>query len=166
MLHWPGMRILAVIVLAIFSILSVGCTADGVMLQPPLQGEWSNFHNDKHQVSTDARESAEKPPAEKSREPGPERDSGVPRRLLSCLPSMGGTLVLRSHALLERKTGGFGNPQCRFGPLHRRAAGLACGRPDCQRRAPCLLFARHKRGGSVPGSRRSETGLPRTAHAH
>jgi hypothetical protein len=59
------MRILAVIVLAIFSILSVGCTEDGVMLQPPLQGEWSNFHNDKHQVSGDARESAEKPPAEK-----------------------------------------------------------------------------------------------------
>jgi hypothetical protein len=59
------MRILAIVVVAIFSILSVGCTADGVMLQPPLQGEWSNFHNDKHQVSTDARESAEKPPAEK-----------------------------------------------------------------------------------------------------
>jgi len=59
------MRILAVIVLAIFSILSVGCTEDGVMLQPPLQGEWSNFHNDKKQVSRDARESAEKPPAEK-----------------------------------------------------------------------------------------------------
>jgi hypothetical protein len=59
------MRILAVIVVAIFSILSVGCTSDGVMLQPPQQGEWSNFHNDKHQVSKDAREPAEKPPAEK-----------------------------------------------------------------------------------------------------
>ena len=65
MLHWPGMRILAVAVIAIFSILSVGCTEDGVMLQPPVQGEWSNFHNDKNQVSADARESAEKPPAEK-----------------------------------------------------------------------------------------------------
>jgi hypothetical protein len=65
MLHWPSMRILAVIVVAIFSILSVGCTSDGVMLQPPVQGEWSNFHNDKNQVSKDAREPAEKPPAEK-----------------------------------------------------------------------------------------------------
>jgi hypothetical protein len=59
------MRILAVIVVAIFSILSVGCTEDGVMLQPPVQGEWSNFHNDKNQVSVDARESTEKPPADK-----------------------------------------------------------------------------------------------------
>jgi hypothetical protein len=59
------MRILAVIVVAIVSILSAGCTADGVMLQPAQQGEWSNFHNDKHQVSKDAKESAEKPPAEK-----------------------------------------------------------------------------------------------------
>ena len=65
MLHWQGMRIFAVIVLAIFSILSVGCTADGVMLQPPVQGEWSNFHNDKSQVSKDALEPAEKAPAEK-----------------------------------------------------------------------------------------------------
>jgi hypothetical protein len=59
------MRILAVILLAIFCFLSVGCTSDGVMLQPPQQGEWSNFHNDKHQVSKDAKESTEKPPAEK-----------------------------------------------------------------------------------------------------
>jgi hypothetical protein len=61
------MRILAVLVVVIFSILSVGCTADGVMLQPPVQGEWSNFHNDKKQVSADAREESEKPaaPAEK-----------------------------------------------------------------------------------------------------
>jgi hypothetical protein len=65
MLQWPSMRILAVIVIGIFSILSVGCTADGVMLQPPVQGEWSNFHNTKDQVSKDAREQAEKPPAEK-----------------------------------------------------------------------------------------------------
>ena len=59
------MRILAVILVATFSILSIGCTADGVMLQPPVQGEWSDFHNDKNQVSKDARESAEKPSAEK-----------------------------------------------------------------------------------------------------
>jgi hypothetical protein len=60
------MRILAVIVLAIFSILSVGCTSEGVMLQPPLQGEWSNFHNDKHKVTKDASSEPEKaPPAEK-----------------------------------------------------------------------------------------------------
>ncbi len=65
MLHWRGMRILALIVVVIFSFLSVGCTSEGVMLQPAVQGEWQNFHNDKHQVSRDARESAEKPPAEK-----------------------------------------------------------------------------------------------------
>jgi hypothetical protein len=62
------MRTLAVIVVAIVSILSVGCTEDGVMLQPPVQGEWQNFHNDKHKVSRDAREAAEsadKLPAEK-----------------------------------------------------------------------------------------------------
>jgi hypothetical protein len=59
------MRILAVIAVATFCFFSVGCTSDGVMLQPPQQGEWSNFHNDKHQVSKDVKESAEKPPAEK-----------------------------------------------------------------------------------------------------
>jgi hypothetical protein len=59
------MRMLAIIVVAIVSFLSVGCTSEGVMLQPPVQGEWSNFHSDKHQVSKDAKESAEKPPAEK-----------------------------------------------------------------------------------------------------
>jgi hypothetical protein len=59
------MRILAVLFVAIFSILSVGCTDEGVMLQPPLQGEWSNFHNDKNSMSRDAREEAAKPPAEK-----------------------------------------------------------------------------------------------------
>jgi hypothetical protein len=64
------MRILAVLVVSVFSILSVGCTADGVMLQPSVQGEWSNFHNDKNKVSKDAREEAEKPPAEK---PNPEK---------------------------------------------------------------------------------------------
>ena len=58
------MRILAVIVLVAFSFLSVGCTADGVMLQPPVQGEWSNFHNDKKQVTKDAPAEPEpQPPA-------------------------------------------------------------------------------------------------------
>jgi hypothetical protein len=59
------MRILAVIAVAVFSILSIGCTSDGVMLQPPVQGEWSNFHNDQDRVSKDAREPAEKQSAEK-----------------------------------------------------------------------------------------------------
>jgi hypothetical protein len=59
------MRIVAVIVLGIFSMVGVGCTAEGVMLQPPVQGEWSNFHNDKNQVTRDAREEPGKPPAEK-----------------------------------------------------------------------------------------------------
>ncbi len=59
------MRTLALIVVVVFAFLSVACHGpDGVMLQPPLQGEWSNFHNDKHQVTKDA---DEKPaaPAEK-----------------------------------------------------------------------------------------------------
>ena len=57
------MRILAAIVVMIFCFLSAGCTDDGVMLQPPVQGEWSNFHNDKNQVSTDMRDAGDKPPA-------------------------------------------------------------------------------------------------------
>lgn len=70
MLHWPNMRILALIVVAIFSILSVGCTSEGVMLQPAQQGEWRDFHNDQHKVSKDVKEAAatespEKPPAGK-----------------------------------------------------------------------------------------------------
>ena len=36
----------------------------GVMLQAPLQGYWSNFHNEKHQLSPDMQE-AKKPAAEK-----------------------------------------------------------------------------------------------------
>ena len=49
----------------VFSMLSVGCAADGVMLQPPVQGEWSNYHNDKDKTSKDVREATEKPIAEK-----------------------------------------------------------------------------------------------------
>jgi len=62
------MRNLALIVLAVFAFLSTACHGpDGVMLQPPLQGEWSNFHNDKDQVSQDARpeKPAPAPAAEK-----------------------------------------------------------------------------------------------------
>ncbi|HEX5227577.1 MAG TPA: hypothetical protein VFW44_07690 [Bryobacteraceae bacterium] len=59
------MRILAAAIVVIFSMVSVGCVADGVMLQPPVQGEWSNYHNDKDKISKDVREAAEKPPAEK-----------------------------------------------------------------------------------------------------
>lgn len=59
------MRILAILFVALFSLLSVGCTDQGVMLQPPVQGEWSNFHNDSHKISGDAREQAAKPPADK-----------------------------------------------------------------------------------------------------
>lgn len=55
------MRILAGLIVVIFAILSVGCTADGVMLQPAQQGEWSNFKNDQHKVSKDVREEGEKP---------------------------------------------------------------------------------------------------------
>ena len=46
------MRSLALIVLAAFCLISVGCA---VTLQPSVQGEWSNMHNDKHKVSMDAR---------------------------------------------------------------------------------------------------------------
>jgi len=63
------MRILALIVVAIFSLLSMGCTSEGVMLQPAQQGEWSNFKTDQHKVSKDARDEVakpgEKPAAEK-----------------------------------------------------------------------------------------------------
>ena len=59
------MRMLAVFAVVIVSLTSVGCVAGGVMLQPPVQGEWSNFHNDKNEVSKDAREPAEKPSPDK-----------------------------------------------------------------------------------------------------
>lgn len=59
MVHWPRMRVLAVIFVIIVSILTVGCAADGVRLQPPVQGEWSNFSSDQHQISKDMREPTE-----------------------------------------------------------------------------------------------------------
>jgi hypothetical protein len=56
------MRMFAVIVIGIFTLLTVGCNEEGVRLQPPQQGEWSNFHNDKDAVTRDARPEAAKPP--------------------------------------------------------------------------------------------------------
>lgn len=59
------MRTLAILLFAVFSLVSVGCVDGGVMLQAPVQGEWSNFHNDKNQVSIDARKHAQQPSDEK-----------------------------------------------------------------------------------------------------
>jgi len=56
------MRLLAGGAVIVFSLLNIRCD-DGIFIQPPQQGEWSNFHNDKDQVSMDARPSAEKPEA-------------------------------------------------------------------------------------------------------
>jgi hypothetical protein len=56
------MRIFAVIVLGIVSFLSAGCA---VRLQPPVQGEWSDFHDEKDKVSKDANPPAEKPKSER-----------------------------------------------------------------------------------------------------
>lgn len=56
------MRICAVILLIVFSFASLAC---GPKLQPPLQGEWSNFHNDKDRVSKNARSEAQSPSAER-----------------------------------------------------------------------------------------------------
>ena len=54
------MRIFAVLVLAIFSLVSAACD---VVLQPPQQGEWSNFHNKAHQNTDDEKHPGD--PAEK-----------------------------------------------------------------------------------------------------
>jgi hypothetical protein len=56
------MRICATILLAIFLFVSVGC---GPRLQPAVQGEWSNVHNDKEKISENARSQAEKPSGER-----------------------------------------------------------------------------------------------------
>ena len=55
------MRILAAIGVILFSLLSVGCEEGGVLLQAPQQGEWANFHNDKHRISEDAKPASEQP---------------------------------------------------------------------------------------------------------
>jgi hypothetical protein len=59
------MRILAGLVVLLASLLSMGCTREGVMLQDAQQGEWSNFHDKANQISKDARPPAEKPAPEK-----------------------------------------------------------------------------------------------------
>lgn len=59
-LKWPRMRTFAVVCLAIFFLVSVGC---GPILQPAAQGEWSNVHSDKDKVTQNAR--PEKPAGEK-----------------------------------------------------------------------------------------------------
>jgi hypothetical protein len=49
------MRIFAAIVVAIFLFVSAGCAT---RLQPAVQGEWSNVHNDKDKISENARPGA------------------------------------------------------------------------------------------------------------
>jgi len=49
------MRIYAAILVAIFFLVCAGC---GPRLQPAVQGEWSNVHNDKDRISEDARPGA------------------------------------------------------------------------------------------------------------
>jgi hypothetical protein len=60
------MRTLAATLVMTFSSLTIGCE---VILQPAQQGEWSdsNFHNAKHKISADMKESVEteKPPTDK-----------------------------------------------------------------------------------------------------
>ena len=46
------MRICGAILIAIIFFVSIGC---GPKLQPAVQGEWSNVHNDKDKVSENAR---------------------------------------------------------------------------------------------------------------
>jgi hypothetical protein len=50
------MRICAAILVALFVMLSLAC---GTRLQPAVQGEWSNFHNDKDKVSENSRATPE-----------------------------------------------------------------------------------------------------------
>jgi hypothetical protein len=50
------MRICAAILVAVFFIFSLAC---GPRLQPAVQGEWSNVHNDKGKVSENARTTPE-----------------------------------------------------------------------------------------------------------
>jgi hypothetical protein len=49
------MRICAAILVAVFLFVSLAC---GTRLQPAVQGEWSNVHNDKDKVSENARPGA------------------------------------------------------------------------------------------------------------
>jgi hypothetical protein len=52
------MRISVAMLVLVFSLVSVAC---GPVLQPPVQGEWSNFHDDKDKVSKDAKPEEPKP---------------------------------------------------------------------------------------------------------
>ncbi len=56
------MRICAAILVAVFLLVSIGCAA---RLQPAVQGEWSNVHNDKDKVSQNARPETSKPSGER-----------------------------------------------------------------------------------------------------
>jgi hypothetical protein len=56
------MRIYATIALAFFFLVNVACAPK---LQPAVQGEWSNVHNDKEKVSQNAKPEAEKPTGER-----------------------------------------------------------------------------------------------------
>ena len=49
------MRIYAAILVAVFLFVCAGC---GTRLQPAVQGEWSNVHNDKEKISENARPAA------------------------------------------------------------------------------------------------------------
>jgi anti-sigma factor RsiW len=60
------MRLFAGLAVGVLALINIGCAADGVMLQPAVQGEWSNFHSDKHQVSADARPANEQSSSEKA----------------------------------------------------------------------------------------------------
>jgi hypothetical protein len=56
------MRICAAVLVVIFFLVGSGCAP---RLQPAVQGEWSNVHNDKAKVSQNARPEAEKPSGER-----------------------------------------------------------------------------------------------------
>jgi hypothetical protein len=54
------MRIFAGVLFVLFLSVTVGC---GPRLQPAVQGEWSNVHNEKDKVTVNSRPDAEKPAA-------------------------------------------------------------------------------------------------------
>lgn len=56
MLQLRDMRMFAATALVIFTLLSVGCS---VILQPPQQGEWSNFHDKADQNTNDVKPAGE-----------------------------------------------------------------------------------------------------------
>jgi hypothetical protein len=56
------MRICVALLVATLFLINVGC---GPVLQPAVQGEWSNVHSDKDKISQNARPEAEKPAGEK-----------------------------------------------------------------------------------------------------